>query len=468
MNRKAQISLGLFLGFENDHDFFTGIDWEDVPESERVPGIPVSREEILSFAENGKTIFEYPETLRNIDKIISLVKEKGDRISDSDLCQGLNMAAQKGAVQRLFAPENWVGHSDEMESLWYRIDRNKRGDFDFENARRMVARMEGRKLREDQLAEMGITKAEMLQAIKMGDLHTLKEKLERGNDHVRIEDIQMLDIDGNHALNTALSWVNFDRTCQELRKHGEVLDAEFFLFRRAGKPSIVESAFNANQERKVFGTMVFKGRPEECEKLYNTLTDQQKAKVNLAQILPDVIEKTYADTAGIDDTLSVEGLTKSLYEPSANRPDRQPLFYLGMPKFMHQIDKVNECLKQKGEKITLEMLRKPYGFSSESCLFRAAAFGVFDKVMEILEENGEKIELDDLMKQDTSGNHIIKILSQRNQLSTILKPEIWAGRTKSLTLIWNTLPLSEQAANRVAFSTAQTRANQLSLRALKR
>ncbi|PJB69432.1 MAG: hypothetical protein CO093_10465 [Alphaproteobacteria bacterium CG_4_9_14_3_um_filter_47_13] len=473
MNKKAQLVIGMLLGFEKDHEVYTDVEWNSDMARALLDVSPVSKEDIFSLLPNGKSFFEYPEAWKNFQKLIDFTEKNNEAITIDDIARTLEnnksvvkMAADCKMLSECFSPQLWKGHSAEMEDLWYSLEREQRAGKDFTGIRRAVASLEGNEIREDHLQRIGVSPADVFGAIRNGVLVHVIKILESKEDHIRLEDILTPDYDGDHALYNKRGWDSFADLYRHLKKHNEIPDAEFFLFKRGKAVSLVESAFDNYSEQQIFNATVFEGRPDELLKLYEACDDARKGKVDIYKVLKDIVENKYENEVTINENISAENLTEILYVPPEEKTEWHPLIPLGLKKVWDHIDEISDVLAQKKQSVTLEMLRTPYGFSGETCLHRATKLGKFDKVVSLLQENGQRLENKDLLTRDKEGKNIIEILSGQHQLDVILKPEIWAGRVGSLTEIWNAVPADEKSRKKSAFQVAQTKANQMSLRQL--
>ena len=473
MNKSTQLIIGMLLGFEKGHEIYDGAEWGSDMASELLSAKAITKEDIFSLTANGKSIFQYKKTWENFDKLLKLADDNGETITLDDLQQvivndktALQMAADCDATVHVFQPKLWVGNSDKMEDFWYSLVKGKRFGVDFQAVKDEVARLEGRTTREEQLKQAGIDLSTMQNAIKFGNLHNVLDKLAANGDHLRLEDAKLCDADGDHMLSVQTSWNHFDRLLDEWEKHGEKPDADFFLYRRGSRSSIVDSAFQFNSISRVFNERVFAGRPDELIRLYKQLNDVQQRKVEIEMVLTRVVENMCADMVQVDASLTLEGLTDVLYMPGDDMPDWKPVIGLGLKKTWDHIDDVADILKMQGQALSLQHLRLESGATGETCLIKAARFGKFDKVLAMLHENGERLELSDLLPKDDQSACVLDELIATDQLKTLLRPDMWTGRVGDLGKLWEKLPVAKQNEMRAEFKAAHTEANLLSLRAL--
>lgn len=353
-----------------------------------------------------------------------------------------------------------------MEDAWYSIDKKKREGKDFLAMKRTVAQMEGKELREDQLAKAGLEVRVVREAVKGGTLAQSIEKLRARGDHLRLEDALLCDDDGDHVFTLRLSWDNFDKLCLEWKLHGEYPDTEFFQFSRAGRASIIQSAFDHNMQNRVFNKKVFDGRPDEMIRLYNSLSDHHKQLIDLDYVLEQMLEETSVDAVPVDSDLTVERLTDIIYTPPADMKSWKPVIGLGLKKTWDDITKIRGVLKNKGESLSMDDLRSASGLHGESCVLKAAQFDKFHEVLSIMRESGGQLTAEDLLSKQPGRESVLDVLLDKKQLDMLLKPDLWVRNVTTLGKIWDALPDQIKKEKKQAFHEAYTEANILSLRSL--
>ncbi len=474
MNKDTQLTIGTLLGFEKNHQIYDGIEWDSHTAGDLTKEKEFTKEDLFSITPNGKSFFEYRETWMNLKKLFEFMKDKNQKINIQDFKKNLGnnrtameMGTNYDEFVELFIPEIWVGHSDEMEDTWYYIDKTKRLRKDFDEIKSAVAKLEGRETREDQLKKMDITSTEMHNAVRNGDINHIQNKLKKHGDHLRLEDAQLCDRDGDHALYTESGWDSFAELNKKWKEHGEIPDTKFFLFKRGGRLSIVEFAFKREAEKMVFNSNVFADRPEEALKLYDNLSKTHQEKIDIDVLLSSIVEKSCSEKLEINEDFSIETLTSVLYQFEESVKDRQPIVALGLKKIWDNIDQIHGLLKEQNETVTLDNLRMNYGLGGETCLMRAANFGHFEKVMEFLAETNEVLELSDFLNKRKDGKNLLDVLVKNDQIEALLQPEYWVGHASDLCTIWGQLPDHMQDKLKEDFQAAQTQANILSLHALK-
>lgn len=475
MNKSKLLIIGMMLGFEKGHDIFEGLDWNSDMASGLLEARTITKEDFFATTAKGKSFFEYKRAWENLRKVFDFVKKNGEQIGLADFKRvivnnknAIELAIECKALDEIFIPEIWAGHSREMEDMWFSIDKWKRPSKNFDELRIGVARLEGRVIREDKLKSIGIPPQDMHTAVKNGNLADMKKKLDASGEHFTLDDVKICDADGDHGLHTSGGWGKFEELYAEWEKHGQVPDAAFFNFRRGTRASIIEAAFTANAEKKVFNAKVFAGRPEELLKLYQGLKEEHRKKVDVRAVLSEIIEKECADQLQIDLNLKLEHLTMPLYHLDGGEKGSIQITGLGLKKCWEQMDLVRDALSTRGEYLSLGHLRESAGLGGETGMFKAARYGHFDKVLEIAAQNGERLEVADLTAKNESGKSVLTVLAETDKVGLLLKPELWVRRVGDLAVLWENLPANVKTEKKPEFLAVQTRANQLSLRELGR
>ncbi len=475
MDKKTLLIVGMLLGFEKDHEIYDDLDWNEDTAGALLKAGAIKKEDIFSMAPNGKNFFEYKAAWNNFKKLIKFLKQAGQDVSLSDLRKELkdgksaiDMAIEADAIDELFLPEIWAGNLEEMEKLWYSIDKKKREGKDFSDYKIAAARHEGITIREDELQTLGIKPSEVHAAIRNGNISEIREKLALYGNSFKMDDAKLCDSDGDHSFYTKSSWGVFEELVEEWEKNGEFPDAEFFQFSRGSQASIVEASFRHDSWHMIFNTKVFAGRPGELMKLYNSLAEDRQESIDIDKISSVIIEELCGDQITIDKNLRLEHLTTPLYSAENERETKNPVIGLGLEKIWENMDDVREALAGNGDRISLKDLRAACGPSGDNCLVRAARFGHFEDVINVLDDSGEKLQLSDLLaKKDSDGENLLDVIIENDQLSVLLQPELWVRRVDQLCEVWGNIPEQVQSEQKEAFRAAQTQANRLSLRALQ-
>ncbi|GEM_PF-1743245 len=476
MNKSKLFIIGMLLGFEKGHEIYDGIDWNADMASGLLEATKIAKEDFFATTAKGKSFFEYKKTWENLKKIFDVIQKNGEEMKFSDFKRivvrdktAFELAIECKAHEDIFVPEIWAGHANEMDEFWFSIDKWKRPTkYNFEELRIAVARLEGRTIREDRLKSFGIAPADMHSAMKNGTLTSVRSKLATAGDYLRLDDAKVCESDGDHGLYERSAWEKAEDLFAEWEKNGEIPDAEFFQFKRASRASIIERAFIHGMEKKVFNARVFAGRPEEMMKLYDSLKEEHRKKVDIKAVLSEIVEKECAERIMIDRDLSLESLTAPLYVFDAGDKGGVPVIALALKKTWDHMEEIQSILRHKGEAVKLSHLRQSCAIGGDTGLLRAARFGCFEKVLAVAAQSGERIELNDLLVMNEQGRNVLTILAESGQVNLLLQPELWVRRAADLAIIWDNLPLAMKNLRKDDFLAVQTKANQLSLRELGR
>ncbi len=463
------------IGFQKGHDIYNKTGWDADIVAQLSEARPITKDDIFALTPDGKSIFEFRETWNNLDKVRALLQADGTDIECTDLHRVvkdektlIDLAAEHDSAQALFTAEFWVGHADEMEDSWFYVPTGKRSGLNIDKLKSEVAALEGRQTREDRLQELGLNKTQVFDAIKAGNLDEVREKLAAGGDHLRLDDLRLVDGAGDHAFYAKMAWNKFGLVMAALQEHGEIPDAEMFLFKRGKQESIIAKAFFHDEHKQVFAAPLWAGRPDELLKLYNSLKDDQKAKIDIQPLLYEVAEASCMDQFMIDEGVSVESLTRPLYSfgidgDSEHADTVASVIGLGLQKTWENIEQVRASLQQKGERLSLDDLKRPCGYKGETCLLRAARFGRFDAVLDILHESGETLSLEAFLDKAEGRPSLMDILVETEQLPVILQPHLWVRRTQDLVSLWENIPVAKRNDMKAAFQETHTQANILAL-----
>jgi hypothetical protein len=474
MNKAQLLIIGMALGFGKDHEVFADIEWDADTAADLATVGTIEKKDIFSAAPNGKSIFSFKQTWSNFDKLIEIAAKNGETITCQDLSKSLSdsksaidMAVEANALAIVFTPSFWVGHMSEMENIWYSIATFKRKDVDFNKIREEVAALEGRKTRIAQLEEMGIEIGDVRSELSRGSFKDIKEKLAAHGDHLRLEDLKIPYDDGDHALISKTAWDSFDTIAAELMQHGEVPDADFFLFKRGERDSFLKKAFTHNAQDKIFNRTLFKGRPGELTKLFDSLSDVDKDKVDIETVLSEVMEDSFTLDLSEETVMSVKDLLSPLSSEIKIPEGWAPIIPLGLKDLWDNIDVVIQKLEENGQFLSLDDLKTPSGLGAEPVLFKAIRMGHADQVMAMIATSGTVIDEAVLLGlKDSQGNTLLSVLEEAEKIELLLKPEMWAGRTQDfISVVWDNISAATQAKNRTAFEDTLTKANTMMLRA---
>ncbi len=468
MNKAKLFVLGMSLGFGRDHEIFEGIELDEDMGDLLQEGGKISKSDMFSVAPNGKSIFQFAKTWESFDKVLKLAAKNGETITHRDLGKtiadsksAIDMAAECDSIGHVFEPELWKGHAEEFENLFFSLKQDKRKDVDFYELQAKIAALSGKKTRAAVLKEAGIETSEVRTAFGTGDLDKFVAKLADAGLQLTLDDVKLVDREGDHTLYAKASWEKFEKIHAALVAAGEVMDPEFFFFKRGDRDSIVGSAFKHDLEDKIFNREVFKGRPGDLMEVFNRLNDAQASKIDIDAVLTGVIEDQLNVELLTGPDVNLSDLLTPLFNDSAAGPHATPVMALGLKKTWEHMDKVAEVLKSKGEVIKLETLRAPSGNDGESCLIKAAKYGRFDKVMMLLKESGEYLTDEDLLQPaKEGGKSLLDVLQETDSLQAMMDTGYWSGRSEQLVnTVWSNLKDMNKTKYKDEFRVLLTKCN---------
>jgi hypothetical protein len=466
MNKAKQLIIAVLCGFPSDHAVFKGAIADKNLAKKLLETNKITKSDIFSTTSTGKSLFEYRETWNNLDAIASHLKNNGENITHKDLLTPidggdtpLEMATQCNKLDKAFSPEIWKGKMDELEEAWFDISSYRRREYNLLDIKRKVAKAEGKTLREDVLSKADVNPFALKRAARTGAWDVVSRQLKQAGQKLTVEDLLLSDDSGNHALSTRDAWQHFGDTCKELEKFGEKFTAQDFLKKKGGNDSLLEIATNFNYLNKIFKSDLWKKDPEGIMELYTALDETDREDIEIHKIMGHIIETAFGDKVSVDETLSLDELTRVLNANKKNQSDVRPL---GLVSVWDQIDDVKMHLGQRGEAITLDHLRLKSGYADENCLMIAARSGHISDVMSILEESKEKLSVQDLTTKNSEDKTLLDILSDKNQLGEVLRPDHWLGRGQELLSVWEKVP--SESRDKLDFQDLIGQINRMSLR----
>lgn len=470
MNKAKQLALGLMFGLPPGHSIVK--DLLQDPDTVALAEIAViDKKDFFSAEVKGKSFFEYPEIWENMDSTVEKLRAQGLDIKGKDFTNvvvgtktPLSIAYDLDVLNRLFTPVIWKGQLNEMQDAWYSLDSwsSKKDKCDFIHVQTLVAEGEGRTFRTGQLKKMGIEYSDVRSAISSGDYEKLNRKFAEHGEHLRREDIFVLDKSGDHTLDTNTAWSHFPQLVDELARHGERLEVSDFQFKRAKRDSILQDAQDCNGLDHLFNPRLWRGRTEDVVKLYGMLSETNKAKVQIDAVLDELANYDYGSKFDCEKITDHSNLVEPLNAHDGETPNYRPIRPLALKTVWDNIACIQQSLHNQGQAITLEDLRQKSGQREETCLVYAARSGNFDKVMEILHENGERLTVDELTARDKDGKSIIDHLIKSDQLKQILQPRDWIGRGAELSTLWQAIP--ETSRDKINFQQLVGTMNTMALR----
>lgn len=465
MDSSKQLMIAVLCGLPVMHEMRKGLTDNPAIANALVNGKGLSKADLFSAAPNGKSFFDYRQCWDNIDTLIDLIEQNGEQVSYKDFSRPLvydqsplDMARRCGSISQIFSPRIWKGHEDEMDNLWCSLSYFDRNRLDYKKIKRDLARAEGRKTREDVLAQAGVVPADIEKAAETGDLSAVKKKLAAAGTHLSKADIFLIGKTGDsHILNTSAKWKHAHSLFKEIIKSGGKMGKDDFLRGFSPQDSLLMSAVQYRALDKIFNQDIWQGRPYEMMALFSELSEDEQKDFDIQKLLSDVV--TSCQPADI----SIAGLTATVDADLVDQAiSPAPIRYLALKEIWNNIAAIKEELKQNQEVITLDHLRLTSGESGESCLKRAAQYGCFSEALAIAREGGSFLTAEDLLAADKTGENLVDVLAQRGEAEDILEPSLWTGQVGELAKV-----LSYLADNKLCdldFDRVLSQANQLALR----
>jgi len=467
-NKAGQLVIALKCGMDSDHDIIKqSIEDADAFAESFLSSTKLEKSDLFGVIGTNDTFFRCDEVWNNLDAVVGFLRQNGVEITGSDFCNtpvlnektALDFAAEKRVLDKLFTPTIWKGHLAEMEKAWFAIERNKRDFSAFKGLRREIADAGGEAVREDEFDRVNITIANLRRAVSDGEYKELNQKLESGGDHLRASDVLVPDEYGDHALDNLTAWNNFDKLLDELDKNDERLEVHHFLHNHHGRKSPLTEALSIEMGHKIFSVRMWRGRPQEMMALYEHVPVGERAKVPINKVLAELEDDLLSGVVKIKQGMKKGELTAALNYVAH---DGAQVRGLSLKTVWENIEQVRGFLREGNESLSLEDLRITSGRHEESALLAAARFGKFDQVMDMLQESGEELALADLTARAAGEKNILEILTENQQLDTIVRPELWAHRTKDFHHLWTVLPNSGR--EQLDYNDLVSRMNVIALR----
>jgi len=455
MNKAQQLIIAAACGFPADHEMITDALSEpnDILAFVLLETTMIDKETLFSACLNGKSIFEYKEIWNNLEKLDALLGRNGEKLTYDDFSRIVTadktlaeLANENDSLPAVFAPALWEGHRKEMEDLWFSLPKTIRKEHDFSVMRRTVAAAEGITLREDQLAAMGIPADDVHSALKTGKQDKLEEivqKLAAQGDHLRKEDLLLMDDDGETIFETRMTWKNFENLLAVLKENGETLTVEDYLFSRSDNFTPIGRAMGFDMLDKVFTPQLWQDDPNSMIALFKCMPGEYQDKVDLSAILSTINQDLYgswfkeAAARSAAHLMNRKELTAVLNPAD---PVERAITPLGLYTTWENMDTVIALLEIANEKITGTDLRTPGSPDADNYLMIAAHFKHFATALQILQDSNEQITLGDLTDKNSRGVSVMDILVKHNQIDQILDPALWTGHGDDLLALLDKLP----------------------------
>ncbi|MBI1215320.1 MAG: hypothetical protein GC185_05820 [Alphaproteobacteria bacterium] len=439
----------------------------------------LTKEDFFTPDDQGKMIIDTAGFWKNFDKVQEIIAKAGDSfrmddftrsISPPDRDDGrtmLDSARQHGGLAKLFSEPVWKGRFDEMERLWFRVPVPARRDV-FRNdglldpnLKRDLLAAEGRDMPEDKLAAAGLNAGDVRNAfVERGNYEDLTRKLAAAGDYLRKDYLLLPDSSGDTVFYYQNAWDKYGEISKDLKAHGEQLEVADFIRQLGYLPNVLNRAAERKALDKVFKSDEWVDRLPEMLELWSHVRDGWKSSFPAKEFdaaYADAESKTYAKLVDFAKFENKSVLVSPVGENDAGKP----VLPLGLRAFWENFSEVQARLNETGEKLTVADLRNQSGEMENSCLMSAVKFGHFEKVMDISRNAGEAVTLDDFLSKDRHGNTMLNILAERNQLTQVFKPELWAGRVADMKTLWTHVRINDRS--QVDFQQVEVAAKQATL-----
>lgn len=471
MSKAGQLTIALMCGLNHESTIVKKLLSEPAEIAPALrQGVPLSQDDLFEDIGIGENFFQQKEFWPNLPRVIAEIRASGNTVTPGDFFKKIvangktaaNFAVENESLKHLFCPEIWEDKTREMEKAWFSIPKANREMKLFRDMRRAAAAVNGKEPREDALERMGVTLSMVRAASQGGNLHDIHKKLADAGDGLLIEDILLPDIDGDHALDTRSAWRNFKDTIDIFEKLGQKFEPWHFLHKHVGRSSPLDSAVEYGDADKIFNARVWRGRPQEMMELFRHVPVEKQGAIAIDTVLKEIEETAFGETLRIDDTLRKGQLTGILNAAAHNDSGAMPLRGLGLKKTWDNIEQIRKTLDTCGEPLTLEDLRLTSGHNATPAFVTAASCGKFSAVMDILGKNGESLDVADLISKDKNGASLINVLTGRDEISQLVKPELWANRPADFKRLWAEMP--SKAKDKVDYQDFVSQMNLIAMR----
>ncbi len=418
-------------------------------------GVKLTKKDFLEPDSRGNIMIMSVGAWENFEKITTLLAKNGESFTEKDFKREIfnsntlvSIAENNGKLHKIFNADMWQDNYKEMEKLWYLVSNNARRGFNNNQGilpvKREIYKRAGKKLREDELKDIGFDYREMFAMFTDRRFDHIDTYLKSKGDRFKKEDFFFLDSDGDTLFFSSVAWNNFEKVTSALEESGERLEISDYLYKaRDNKRSVLERAVENDALFKVFSAKLWVGRIDEMVELWSHVKDGSKGVFSDSDFDEEVAiveDNTYSGNISINDDLNKEILNKPL-----NSDVEYTILPLGLMSVWENIDKVEDILAKKSEKIELSDLRNETGFQSNNCIMIAAKAGYFDKVIDIaVDSKDDNLKFDDITKKNIQGNSLIQVLCDNKEIKSLFDPKLWIGRETEMHKVWLNVPLNSR------------------------
>lgn len=419
-------------------------------QAEAAEGAQLSKADLMAPMVDGGYALATARGWSHFSELRELLAERGERFDRGDFLTKLvenktllEWAEKHGHLPTVFAPDQWVGHRAEMEQLWYSTSSSERKHVNFNAVREEVARMEGKPLREAQLADAGIASDDMRRALKDGKWKDMHDKLVAHGDRLRKEDLLLAEGDGDIIFFSSSAWDHVTPLFRFLHEQGDRLTVDDFLFKRGTHQSMLQRAVGHKVLHKVFDPELWVGRGEEMRALYEHVPVTDRSKIDFAKVEADVLDASFGQGIRIDASLKKDDLLMPLGAPDAVDGSGK-LVPLALRSVWEKIDALRDSLAAQGDPLTLSDLRAWTPDGKRSLIFAAVQHGKFDTILDIAAKSGDSLTAADLTADQQGGTTLAAELAKQGRLKDILQPAAWVGRMSELQAVLQAVPSAER------------------------
>jgi hypothetical protein len=453
---------------------FSGENLTAMMEAIAEQGNKLTKADFLTPDDEGKYIVDTPGFWKNFDKVRDIVAKSGEKFVMEDFTKYLDRnetrnlldsAREHGGLAKIFAVETFNGRYDEMERLWYKVPVPSRRDL-FKNdglldpsLKRSMLAAEGRVMPEDNLAKAGLTPTDLRNAFQeRGNYEEVTRKLSAVGDYLRKDYLLLPDSSGDTVFYYQGAWDKFDDISRNLKAHGEKFETADFVRQVGFVSNILTRASERKALYRVFNAEHWEGRLADMQDLWGQVKEGWKTASMTSKDFDtsyaEAESKTYAKNVNF---AALSGKADLLKPLEANGPAILPL---GLKAFWDNFATAQASLGN--DTLTVSDLRQTSGYMGASVLMGAVKFGHFDKVVDISRKSGEPLTLDDFLSKDRHGNSLLNILAERNQLSQVFTPDLWAGRVDDMKTLWTHVRINDRS--QVDIAQAEVAAKQATLK----
>lgn len=455
MKKDKQLLLALICGLDVDHKLMKTAGSAEILSDSLLRQSRLTKDDLFAPSESGQNFFDFREVWPKIPAIIDKIRQSGEPVEAADFAKKLGgdktileLAEKHEALVYVFHPQIWKNNLPEMEKLWFQTKKINRGNLDFGRLRQNVAQHSGIVLREDRLAQYGISAGLLRTNLREGEAADVDTRLKSRGDRLRKEDIFLIDGDGETVLDNSRTWDHFDKIASILQKNGEQFTAADFKFSRGDGKTPLARAGEFSKLDKVFSPALWKGRIDEMMALWDSVPTGQKSSVKIGAVVSALEDDSFSEMLDVTQDVTLAGLIKP-HHPTLKtlrtEEDDYTVRPLGLQKTWYNIWDVQKALDTRGETIDLDHLRLPHGWFGNSCLHAAANYGFTEVVVDMLRKNGEWFAAEDLLTKKDGQESVLEIITRQDKLGVIMKPELWLGRAETLIKVWDALPTPKQS-----------------------